>query len=509
MGTFNNCIILLQLLGSICVIYCKSYTNHHKLRKSHDHHHHHHHDHRKNKINTTTDIIELLRSTVNMTGGYYAPVDSLNINMDDILKQSSSSSSSSSHDKTKDKLNTNFIGTSNIIISTAYGSTFLDKKKKLVIPKNHTILDLKGQLYSKFPGSPPIELQKLYFNSRYLSDYELIGNISMLSPLPILLDMISGTSVYNKSMSVSQALEAYISTVIQQAFIGFKLQSLYSHNSNNNINNNSSSSSSAITVMDTIYFRELLMSMNQSLYDRYQADITAALRDEQEPEVVAADTLAWRSPSKKTMSPLTLAIAKEFDLNIRGIKNFLYYSIVLMVFAYFGTTTSSSTTALLFMIPVLWISKLRQLRLLSKIVLYTILPLVGKFDFLLPLLPAPLQVIALQTNKWLLQKRNQARDDRLRGDASKWMKRMRSRFVSSSSGSSSRSRSIMVKYLWSRVSNDQDNEDDDAADVGGGDSGGVLNYGEEVLEEKAEASGDDEDDHKDDGDDDDDDDDDE
>jgi len=466
MGNFNNCIILLQLLGSVCVIYCNSCTNYHKLRKSHDHNHHHHDDdHRKNKINTTTDVIELLRSTVNMTGGYYAPVDSLNINMDDILKQStSSSSSSSSHDKTKDKLNTNFIGTSNIIISTAYGSTFLDKKKKLVIPKNHTILDLKGQLYSKFPGSPPIELQKLYFNSRYLYDYELIGNISMLSPLPILLDMISGTSVYNKSMSVSQALEAYISTVIQQAFIGFKLQSLYSHNSNNNINNNSSAS----TVMDTIYFRELLMSMNQSLYDRYQADITSALRDEQEPEVVAADTLAWRSPSKKTMSPLTLAIAKEFDLNIRGIKNFLYYSIVLMVFAYFGTTTSSSTTALLFMIPVLWISKLRQLRLLSKIILYTILPLVGKFDFLLPLLPAPLQVIALQTNKWLLQKMNQGKDDRLRGDASKWMNKMRSRFVSSSSSSSS-----------SR-------------------SGGVLTYGEEVLEEKAEASGDDEDDHKDD-----------
>jgi len=426
-----------------------------------------------------------------MTGGY-APVDNLNINMNDILKQSSAS-----HDNSNDKLNTNFIGTSTIIISTAYGSNFLDKKKKLVIPKNNTILDLKSQLYSKFPGSPPIQLQKLYFNSRYLHDYELIGNISMLSPLPLLLDMITGTSVYNKSMSVSQALEAYISTLIQQAFIGFKLQSLYSYNNDNDINKSNSSSSSTTNamplgdykVMDTIYFRDLLISMNHSLYNRYHDDIIAAFRDEQEPEVVAADTLAWRSTSKKPLNPLTLAIAKEFDLNIRGIKNFLYYSIVLIVFAYFGTTTSSSTTALLLMIPVLWISKLRQLRLLSKVVLYATLPVVGKFDFLLPLLPAPLQVIALQTNKWLLDEKNQAKDDQIRDDASKWMKRMRNRF--SSNGN-------MRKQLWSRDKGRSDDREDESWEIDAGGDGddvvegddGMLQYysieAEQDIEEKAE-----------------------
>jgi hypothetical protein len=84
-------------------------------------------------------------------------------------------------------------GTAPVLVSTSFGSMFLDKKKKLVLGKNETVADLKAQLSSKFPGSPPVALQHLYFGSRRLEDSVLIGNISSLSPLPLALDMMSGT----------------------------------------------------------------------------------------------------------------------------------------------------------------------------------------------------------------------------------------------------------------------------------------------------------------------------
>ena len=51
------------------------------------------------------------------------------------------------------------------------------------------------------------------------------------------------------------------------------------------------------------------------------------------------------------------------------------------------------------MVPVLWVSKLRQLRLLLKIVQYLVLPIIPSLDFLMPLLPAPYQVIAVETSR--------------------------------------------------------------------------------------------------------------
>ena len=47
-----------------------------------------------------------------------------------------------------------------------------------------------------------------------------IGNISTLSPMPLTLDMIAGTSVYDRTMTVSQALESYVSSIVQQAYTG-------------------------------------------------------------------------------------------------------------------------------------------------------------------------------------------------------------------------------------------------------------------------------------------------
>merc|ERR1712070_1260247 len=93
--------------------------------------------------------------------------------------------------------------------------------------------------------------------------------------------------------------------------------------------------------------------------------IEEALMQEREPELVSSDTSAWRDadgqkPTKQT--PLAAAVAKEFDLNWRGVRNFVYYSLLLVIFSAFGTNTRTASSFLLAMIPCLWVTKLRQLR---------------------------------------------------------------------------------------------------------------------------------------------------
>ncbi len=63
----------------------------------------------------------------------------------------------------------------------------------------------------------------------------------------------------------------------------------------------------------------------------------------------------------------------------------------------YGTTSPAAGQFLLVMVPVLWLSKLRQLRLVTKIVQYLVLPVIPSIEFLMPLLPAPMQVIAVET----------------------------------------------------------------------------------------------------------------
>ena len=212
-----------------------------------------------------------------------------------------------------------------VVVSTSFGSSFLDKKKKFTLTSNSTIFDLKEQIASKFPGSPPVEIQHLFFSSRHLSnDSELLSNISTMQPVPILLDVISGNSVYNRTLSVRQSLEAYVSTVVQQSFVGKKLNSLYSRSL-------SPVETDSDAQMEAIAFRSMFHTLNETLYSSYGEEIRAALQAERDPETAAADTAAWRDPNRKKAAPLTAALAKEFDLNVRGLVNFLYYSLVLMV----------------------------------------------------------------------------------------------------------------------------------------------------------------------------------
>ena len=282
-----------------------------------------------------------------------------------------------------------------ILVSTSVGSMFLDKKKRLSVPRNSTVGELKGLIEKKFPGCPPIPLQRLFVGIRLLQDDEIIGNVTTTSPTPILLDMMSGVSVYNKTLSISQALEAHVASIVQQSYLGAKLRESFttsiastSASTNNDI--------SSVILPDSSYYRDMFDVVNRTLYETYAEDIAEALELEKEPETMADDTRAWRNPQQET-KPLAAALAKEFDLNGKGIKSFVYYSILLGIFAVYGTTSPAAGQFLFLMVPVLWISKLRQLRLVMKILQYLVLPVIPSLEFLMPLLPAPMQVIAIET----------------------------------------------------------------------------------------------------------------
>jgi hypothetical protein len=217
-------------------------------------------------------------------------------------------------------------GNVDVLVTTSFGSSFLDKKKKVTVPANSTVFELKLQLSSKFPGSPPVRLQRLFYTSRVLNDSEVLGRTTTLSPIPLVLDMISGTSAYNRTLSIRSSIEAYVSTLVHQANIGAKMRDQLMPAAQD-------------TTMESPYYAELFRQLNASIYEQYKDDITAALEQEKEPDVRSADTEAWRGDgavdqSERPVNPLSAALAKEFDLNWRGLRNFAYYSLVLMV----GTT---------------------------------------------------------------------------------------------------------------------------------------------------------------------------
>lgn len=218
-----------------------------------------------------------------------------------------------------------------ILVSTSVGSMFLDKKKRLTIARNGTIAELKHLIEKKFPGCPPTRLQRLFLGVRQLGDEELIGNITISSPTPILLDMLSGTSVYNKTLSISQALEAHAASIVQQAYLGTKLQSIFSEVSGTPVPSSSVNESTRTVIeLESGLYRDMFDAVNKTLYETYAEDISEALEREKEPEMSTDDTVAWRGKQEDT-KPLTAALAKEFDLNIRGIWNFFYYSVLLGV----------------------------------------------------------------------------------------------------------------------------------------------------------------------------------
>ncbi len=253
-----------------------------------------------------------------------------------------------------ESLSEKFVKTSavtSVLVTTSIGSVFLDKKKKVIIPSNCTVGELKNILKQKFPGGPPVELQNLYFGSQHLSnDSAVVSSLSTLSPLPLLLDMITGTGSYNKTLSVTQALDAYVSTIVQQAYLGEKLKHettqspphTSSHTAPHTNNEDDPKTETeneeyeevSEAMMETPLYRQMYETINASIYSTYADSIAEALEVERDPEEAAEDTKAWRSSGRdKAVNPLTARLATEFDLNKRGLQSFAYYSAVMTVSA--------------------------------------------------------------------------------------------------------------------------------------------------------------------------------
>ena len=295
----------------------------------------------------------------------------------------------------------NLIGNATCIITTSLGSSFLDKTKKISIQRNSSVSQLKALIHDKFPGSPPVVLQKLFYGFRSLNNTEIIGNITNSNQISILLDMISGTGGYNKTMSISQAIEAYVSVIVHQTYLSSTMKKVFDHK--DHVLDSSSSTSNEDNNnnhIETLSYRDMFDMLNQSFYDQHQEEILAALEKEKEPDLITADTLAWRKQhldsaledDNDDRNPLVTAWAKQFDTNKQVALALIYYSIVLVVFSKYATQKQGSKSFLLIMVPLLWLSKLRQFRLASKVGLCLFLQIAPYIDFIMPLLPAPYQV---------------------------------------------------------------------------------------------------------------------
>jgi hypothetical protein len=210
----------------------------------------------------------------------------------------------------------------NIVVLTSFGSSFLDKRKKFNIPVTTSIADLKEMIEQKFPGSPPFPLQRLFFAGRLLEDSETVENITADSPSPvILLDMMTGTAGYHKNLTISQAIEAYVSCVTQQTYIGEKLKALLA------------SEWPDASVIESYKYQEIFQAINASVYENCSDFIRLALEKEKNPEVVSSDISKWNNLNSQ-INPLIIAFVKQFDLTPNEIRRYLFFTFILLVRKY-------------------------------------------------------------------------------------------------------------------------------------------------------------------------------
>lgn len=252
----------------------------------------------------------------------------------------------------------NLTGNVTVTVTTSIGSSFLDKIKRLSISRNASILELKQSIRDKFPGNPPMQLQRLFYGFRILGNHsQKVGELTTSPQVPILLDMLSGTSGYNKTMSISQAVEAYVAVQVHHTYLSLAMQKVF--NSRETITENELKPSSTTTTtttegavtgattssspeqqteqnkLESLTLREIFDVVNRSVYEQYGEEIALALEREKEPEMIAGDTIAWRRGSALSeRNPLQSAWAKQFDTNKQVALALVYYSVILVVSKY-------------------------------------------------------------------------------------------------------------------------------------------------------------------------------
>lgn len=206
-----------------------------------------------------------------------------------------------------------------LVVTISTGSRYLDRRKLLRVPANVSVAEVKEMLSNQFPGCPPVGLQRLFLGSRLLSDTELIGEITELSPVPLALDMLSGTNTYNRTvLSVSDALQMLTALYVHSAANVAQQMDLMSGKQHN------------ISDSKLNLFRDMFMKINSSLYISMRDDIERALIAEKDPEKDAADTAPWRNVG--TGKPLVWTLLGTLNMNFDEIKSAAVTSVLLSVF---------------------------------------------------------------------------------------------------------------------------------------------------------------------------------
>jgi hypothetical protein len=224
-----------------------------------------------------------------------------------------------------------------VYVSTRIGSKYLDKKMVLTLQRHENVLDLKNEISKKFSGKPPVELQTLYCGTRKLQDTDTISNISPLNIIPIQLDMMSGTSSYERPMHTGDMIEAYCAASAQQAYLANKMAEIVSGVDQRDTENNDPLTS----IPDSVKYAKLLSSFNASIHASLAERIAAAKRADSDAEAPPGDAMrsifSYNTEGMGSVEewiavkPRDAAIAKLFDLNAVQAKRLLFYSGVCVV----------------------------------------------------------------------------------------------------------------------------------------------------------------------------------
>jgi hypothetical protein len=218
-------------------------------------------------------------------------------------------------------------GDMTILLTSNFGrSSFLFKTQKFKIPRNSTADQLKEAIQEKFPGHPPTGLQTLYLDSKAVPDAAIWGNLTNKVLLPVQLDLMSGTLLYNRtsSLTISKAIDAYVSLSVHEAYLNNKLTEVLTSQPLKD------TPAALNMVPDNIKYRILFKKLNESYHQELGPEIKAALEAEKDPSI-DSDDISTRVPNSKDTNIIKDIFRRELILNDKDIAKLTFWSSALMV----------------------------------------------------------------------------------------------------------------------------------------------------------------------------------
>ena len=208
-----------------------------------------------------------------------------------------------------------------VVVSTSLGSKFLNKRKKCTLSANATIANLKEKLAIVYPGTPPIELQRLYFGLKYLADDMPVANITSMRPVPLLMDMLSGVGSFQRNLSIADTLEAYAALLTQEMYVNEKLASLLAPIDDSN---------TLKTQLETSRFRQIFDTLNKTMFSGHEVQIAKALERERNPELITDEVSVWRG-AKQPLTAFQHWLAHQFYFSRNTLRALFTYTAMLVI----------------------------------------------------------------------------------------------------------------------------------------------------------------------------------